>query len=224
MSARRLSPSRYVFWLNGLRELEPFPDRFWQGPNGESIATDEAAVWKRVLNFRVCRFLQPMRILETHGGSGVSTFFYRRAAPSAEIVSLSDFRLCREQSGFFDLIDVDPFGLPYEALRYALPLLAPNGVLIVSNGEAYAVLRNWRNVLYQPTSNTGRRLNRWVKEEYLPRLEALTNLPVRYFYAFPTTVRVVLSRRVLPPSLWEGCKQWMWYLERYEYETTTSFL
>lgn len=216
MKSCRLPPDRYALWLTGLRELEPFPEHFWEGRSGEAIGVDEASVWKRVLNLRLARFLQPSRILETHGGLGVSTFFYRRAAPNAEIVSLSDFKMCRTLSGFFDLIDIDPFGFPYDALDAALPLLAVQGVLLVSNGEAFAVGRNWQNVLYAPTTNVGRRLNRWVKDEYLPRLEALTGLTVRFFYAFPTTVRAVLSRRELPDELWRGCKQWKWYLERYE--------
>jgi len=213
-----INESRQAFLRRGLAELPDLPELHQRGRNGEELATDEAAVWKRVLDYRLAVWLKPARILETHGGMGIGTALYRHAAPQASIVALTDYRLAVDLTGQFDLIDVDPFGLPYAALAYALPLLAPDGVLLVSNGEALAVWRNLRRQQYAPTENFGRRLPRWVVAEYLPRLAALTHLPVRFFYAFPSNVRAVLCAHELPAHLWHGCQQWMWWLQRYANE------
>ena len=53
------------------------------GRNGEELATDEAAVWKRVLNYRIVKFLRPRTILETHKGLGISTCIYSSICPEA---------------------------------------------------------------------------------------------------------------------------------------------
>ncbi|RMG91196.1 MAG: hypothetical protein D6706_18430 [Chloroflexi bacterium] len=213
-----LNARRLAFLRQGLLELPDLPELHQVGRNGEELATDEAAVWKRVLNYRIAKHIQPQRILETHAGLGISTVLYMHACPSAEIVALCDWQQATI-TGQFDLIDVDPFGLPYDCLEFVCSYLAPQGVLMVSNGEALAVWRNLRRQQYIPTSNFGKRMPVWVCNEYLPRIAEITQVPVRFFYAFPSSIRVILSRRTLPDALWQGCKQWMWWLERYANQT-----
>jgi hypothetical protein len=115
----------------------------------------------------------------------------------------------------FDIIDIDPFGQPWTALSEWLNQLHWNGILFITNGEAHAVRRNLKNAQRYPTTNYGRRMPYWVRFEYLPQLERLTGLKVRFFYAFPTSIRAILSRKKLPASLWDGCPNWMWWLAKY---------
>lgn len=211
----RLSGERLRFWQQGMAELPDLPELARPGRNGESLATDEAAVWKRVLLYRVARYHQPERILETHSGVGISAALYRHACPRSLIFSLTDYRAVSRLRGSFDLIDIDPFGQPWDALALALPQLAPGGVLLVSNGEALAVWRNLRRQQRYPTQYYGRQMPLWVANEYLPRLEEITGRKVQFFYAFPSSVRAILSAAPLPSLLWEGCPRWMWWLQRY---------
>src|SRR5947199_4513129 len=76
------------------------------GKNGEELATDEAAVWKRVLNFRVARYLKPRSVFESNPGLGISTRIYTFA--NRDVVSLSAEDV--DKLPIVDLIDIDPFG------------------------------------------------------------------------------------------------------------------
>jgi len=114
-----------------------------------------------------------------------------------------------------DLVDIDPFGAPWRFVDNVRQLIGIRSVIQISNGEAHAVVRNLRRAQQYPTNNFGRGLPRWVTREYLPRLEDLLRMKVQFFYAFPTTVRAVLSGRRLPQRLWSGCPQWMWWLSKY---------
>jgi hypothetical protein len=181
------------------------------GRNGEELATDEASVWKRVLNYRVAAFRRPDSILETHPGQFVSTAIYRSARPSAHIFDHLD--MITESS--LDLIDIDPFGQPWDTITRVLPFIANDTVVFVSNGEAHAVRRNLKRAQRYPTTYFGRNMPRWITTEYLPRLTEMIGLPCRFFYAFPTTVRSVHSRGLLPNGLFNGCPQWMWWLAKY---------
>lgn len=197
---------------DGLRQL-PAIEFPLGGRNGETFATDEAAVWKRVLNYRLAQQVKPRLILETHPGLGISTVLYRQAYPKAQFIDLSQV-----QSDFhrpIELIDIDPFGSPWDMIDRVLPFLNARTVVQISNGEAHAVRRNLRRGQKYPTRYVGRQLPQWVIKEYLPRIERIVGLQVRFFYAFPTTVRVIMSRRTLPTHLWNGCPQWMWWLAKY---------
>jgi hypothetical protein len=183
------------------------------GRNGEILSTDEAAVWKRVLNYRLARYLKPERILETHPGLGISTTLYKHASPHTEFVNLLNAStIGRNRIG---LIDIDPFGSPWRSLEEVSSLICPETVIQVSNGEAHAVRRNLKRGQKYPTQYFGTLLPQWVTNEYLPRLQRILRLDVQFFYAFPTTVRVILSGFQLPDSLWSGCPNWMWWLPRY---------
>lgn len=211
-----MNKDRMKFLYAGLAQL-PDIDLSEAGRNGEELATDEAAVWKRVLNYRVCSWLKPDRILETHPGLGISTRLYRHAHPAAEIVALDHWQNSSTLGRTFTLIDIDPFGQPWDVLDACVPWLCHprQAVVMVSNGEALAVWRNLRRSQRYPTANYGKRLPRWVLDEYLPRLEQVTRMTVSFFYAFPTSIRSILSYKPLPSSLWDGCRQWQWWLKNY---------
>jgi len=219
----RLRGKRLVLWQEGMAELPWLPEFDQMGRNGEELATDEAAVWKRVLDLRVARWLRPDRILETHAGLGIGTALFRYACPQAEIVALRDWR-SGGVAGWFGLVDVDPFGQSWDVLEVVVSHLSEDGILMVSNGEALAVWRNLRKQQRYPTGNFGKRLPIWVVDEYLPRLGNVTGLEVQFFYAFPTSVRVILSNREIPVELWRGCPRWMWWLEKYAGKQQLDFL
>jgi hypothetical protein len=141
---------------------------------------------------------------------------YRAASPKSRVAANSP----RSDGKAFALIDIDPFGSPWDTLETLSKMIKAADVVFVSNGEAYAVRRGLRRGQKYPSRYSGRDLPKWVTREYLPRLERVTTLKVQFFYAFPTTVRAVLSRLQLPPSLWAGCPQWMWWLEKYAVATT----
>jgi hypothetical protein len=212
--AARMNSARRELMAAALRQLPPLSQALLslKGRNGDTLDTDEAAAWKRAINFRLASYLHPSHILETHPGLGISTAFYRQAAPNATISALEEGR---QPTLAADLVDVDPFGSPWGTLTTLQPVLSDRTVLLVSNGEAHAVRRNLRTGQAYPTQFWGKRLPLWVTLEYLPRLELITGLKVRFFYAFPTTIRAVLSAADLPRHLWEGCPRWMWWLQQY---------
>lgn len=207
-SNRKLSPERLQVWQRGMNAL---PDiKFPSGcmKNGEALDTDEAAVWKRVLNYRVAQFLRPNSILETHPGFRVSTQLYRTAAKNARILTLNEPIHVPDQ---VDLVDIDPFGQPWDAIDQVRTRLSKRGVVMVTSGEVQAVVRRLARAQRFKTHLYGRQTPRWVTEEYLPLLENKFTAKTAFFYAFPTSVRVILSRRKLPSRLWAGCPQWMWW-------------
>ena len=178
------------------------------GKNGEGWDTDEAEIWKRVLSFRVARHIQPQRILETHPGKGVGTYVYKSASPNADIYDNAD-------CGEVDLIDVDPFGWPWETLDSIQHLLLNNTVLFVTSGEIQAVSRNLTRAQFLKTVHYGKQSPIWVKKQYIPELENRTGLSCQFFFAFPTMVRVVLSRKEIPLDVFSGCPTWMSWFARY---------
>lgn len=181
---------------------------FVRGRNGEELATDEAAIWKRTLNYRIAAYLQPAGILETHPGLAVSTAFYKAAAPGAVPLRFgSDCNLAGA-----DLIDIDPFGQPWDTIVACSRHLRRARAVLVSNGEAYAVVRRWTRAQRFPSKYYGRDMPKWVVAEYLPRLEKALGMPCQFFYVFPTTVRSIHSCIGLPPTLFAGCPKWMRWL------------
>jgi hypothetical protein len=180
-----------------------------RGRNGEELATDEAAVWKRTLNYRIAAYLQPAGILETHPGLAISTAFYGEAAPGAALLR---FGSDRNLAGV-DLIDIDPFGQPWDTIATCTRQIRHARAVLVSNGEAYAVVRRWSRAQRFPSKYYGREMPRWVVSEYLPRLEKALGIPCQFFYVFPTTVRSIHSRVRLPRALFTGCPQWMRWLK-----------
>lgn len=215
-----MNKSRRDFLEQGLNEL---PKEFVEnyigvgGKNGETLAAyDEAEVWKRVLNYRLARFLRPYRIVETHGGLGVSTALYQLAC-DAEIVSCTHFQSELSSVDRADFIDIDPFGQPYEALELTVKKIdrSKPAILLVSNGEMVSVVRRLKNTQYLKTDYYGKTAHRWVEEQYLPFLEEKTGLNVQFYYIFPTTVRAVLANFKVPESVFSGCKKYMWWIEKY---------
>lgn len=215
-----MNKNRREFLEQGLNEL---PREFVEtyigvdGKNGETLAAyDEAEVWKRVLNYRLARFLRPYRIVETHGGLGVSTALYRLAC-DAEIISCSHFQKELPFVDCADFIDIDPFGQPYEALEMAIEIIDRKNpsVLLISNGEMFSVVRKLKNTQYLKTDYYGKTAYRWVEKQYLPFLEEKTGLSIQFYYIFPTTVRAILANFKIPEVVFSGCKKYMWWIEKY---------
>lgn len=203
-----MSPARARELDHALSQLPRISLPKRRGKNGEELATDEAAVWKRVLNFRVASFLKPNAIFESHPGFGISTKLYQAAAPTAVLHNPQTLR----HAAHVELADIDPFGQPWDTLLDNREILSKTRVVMVTNGEAYAVVRKWRSAQRFPSAYFGRQMPRWVVEEYLPRLERLVRIPCRFFYVFPTTVRSIHCEVALPETLFFGCPQWMWWL------------
>lgn len=176
------------------------------------MATDEAAIWKRVLNYRIVQSLQPRTILETHNGLGISTLIYKKTCPQATIY---DHNSSFHSLPAIDFIDIDPFGQPWDTINECCKLIQKSRVVAISNGEAYAVTRNWKKAQKYPTRFYGKLLPKWVTSDYIPRLEKITGLGCRFFYAFPTTIRAILSATRMPEELFMDCPQWMWWLKKY---------
>jgi hypothetical protein len=195
--------------LSALPKVE-FPS--FQGRNGEELATDEAAVWKRVINYRVASYIQPRIVLETHRGYGISSVLYLHASPLA---TLLDHNVPLSEIPYADIADIDPFGQPWDTISKYRRLLTTCQAVFVSNGEALLVIRNLRKAQRYPTDNFGTRIPHWVVNEYIPRLEATLNMPCRFFYVFPSTVRSIHSQTELPCQLFTDCPQWMWWLSKY---------
>lgn len=184
--------------------------------NGEGCFHDIAEVWKRILQYRLAMYLpDEEHVLETHAGYGVGRRIMLSANPRAEITSLDDYHQVLNLGGLYGLIDIDPFGQPWDVLDVVLPFLKPDGILCITNGEALAVWRNLKKQQRYPTYFFGKQMGRWVVEEYIPRLEAMTGLRCSWFYAYPSSVRVILSRHSLPSTLWHECPRWMWWLQKY---------
>jgi hypothetical protein len=207
-----MDQTRREHYLRARAALPPIPLPTRKTANGEDLDWDEASLWKRVLNYRVAQYLGASTFLETHPGIGVTTALFRHACPTARFLSLEG-DLCTVRPPM--LIDIDPFGQPWEILHQCSRFIERADVLFVSNGEAQAVHRNLKRAQRYPTQYFGRRMPRWVLREYIPRLEAFTGCHCAFFYAFPTTVRVALARCELPTSLFSDCPQWMWWLSRY---------
>lgn len=182
------------------------------GRNGEDLATDEAAVWKRVLNYRIAKHIRPKSILETHKGLGVGTRLYQYAYPDVRIF---DHETYVPSEDAIEMVDIDPFGQPWDSIEAYSAVLQKCNIALVSNGEAQAVVRNLRRAQRFPTNNFGRKMPVWVVNEYVPRLEDVLSMACCFYYAFPTTVRTIHSRIEMPIRLFRDCPRWMWWLARY---------
>ena len=213
--------------MNGQRRLDferglaALPQDLRIGPvgkNGETLNFDEAEVWKRVLAWRVANWMQPSSILETHKGLGMSARVYQHAAPQSLIYSCSDFvqDLGAVADNSVDLLDIDPFGQPYIALKLALPKLKKSGnvVLFITNGEMMAVCRGLTKSQFLKTTYKGLGALSWPAETYIPYLVKQTELTYRFDYAFPTTSRVILTRGPLPTCVYKDCPKQMSWLKR----------
>lgn len=202
---------RFEIWKQGLRELPRLCIKTQGLLNGDALATDEASVWKRVLSYRIAKALQPKTILETHPGAGITSQLFQIAAPRSKLLDYNHGHV----PGGVDLIDVDPFGQPWPFLRGVISRLAGSGVVMVSSGEVQAVVRRLRKAQTFKTNYYGRETPTWIVKEHIPRLEDLCQARAAFFYAFPTSVRVILARTELPTSLWDGCPRWMWWFSKY---------
>jgi hypothetical protein len=182
-----------------------------EGRNGEGIFHDEAEIQKRIISYRLSRYLQPNQIIESHPGLGLGSRIYREASPTS-IHGTINATIPVSPSKQIILVDIDPFGSPWSTLNRHAGLVQTAQVVQITSGEIYAVVRNWKRAQRIPTMNFGKLAPKWVEEEYIPNLERFLGKKCRYFYAFPTSVRVVLSNSRLPSCIWAGCLRWLsWF-------------
>lgn len=93
----------------------------------------------------------------------------------------------------FDLVDLDPFGTCYDLFPLVREVV-PRGVVCVTTGEIFQVYRGLnRRPGRPPTSFKGRDVSKWVVQELLPELIAMFDAKLIHFYAYPTSVRVILA-------------------------------
>jgi hypothetical protein len=213
----RIPKSRTVAYANlvelALRELPVQHLRTKNLRNGEGVFHDEAEIQKRLINFRLAKRFKPRLVVESHPGLGIGSRLYRLASPSVSVKQISDFISAEEWRNA--IVDIDPFGRPWETLERYKSSIRLSSVVMVTSGEIHSVVRNLKRTFYFPTERVGKDSPQWVVRELIPRVEDLTNMPCRFFYAFPTSVRLILSRRKLPLGLWKGCQQWLWWFSRY---------
>lgn len=218
-----MNNERIKFLKLGIKEL---PNEFLDyaktisGENGEIFDADEAGVWKRVLDYRLAKFLKPKYVLETHSGKFLASKLYELASPESTLISMTHYQDLPDKidDGVVDFVDVDPYGLPYDALKYVMPKLADKFVISITNGEIVQVTRKLKGV-YLKSNYSGKDSWKWVENIYIPYLEKLLNADAAYFYIFPTSVRVILSKGIeLPSELFEGCEKYMWWIKKYAHK------
>jgi hypothetical protein len=182
--------------------------------NGEGLFHDEAEIQKRILSYRLAQYLKPAVIIESHPGLGVGSFLYRHATPKAAVLTIEQFsQMNTRQRGAF--IDIDPFGSPWKTLEIYTKLLRAAAVVQVTNGEIYSVVRNWKRAQRRPTLNYGTRTPKWVVDEYIPAVEQFLGKKCQFFYAFPTSIRLIMSNIRLPSYIWSDCIKWLsWFGNR----------
>lgn len=95
----------------------------------------------------------------------------------------------------FDLVDCDPFGTCYDLLPMVSQLVSC-GVVCITSGEIFQVYRGLNRRLGRPDANLyrGHAASKWVIEGLIPELLAMfPSSQLLHFYAYPTSVRVILS-------------------------------
>jgi hypothetical protein len=95
----------------------------------------------------------------------------------------------------FDLVDLDPFGTCYELLPLVVRLV-PRGVVCITTGEIFQVYRGLNRRPGRPpaTAFRGHKVSQWVVNALIPELKrACGNARLIHFYAYPTSVRVILA-------------------------------
>jgi hypothetical protein len=104
-------------------------------------------------------------------------------------------RMALERKLQFDFVDFDPFGTCYDLLPL-LRQLVPRGIVCITTGEIFQVYRGLNRRPGRPTAFEfrGRNVSQWVVQKLLPELVAACgNARLVHFYAYPTSVRVILA-------------------------------
>lgn len=182
----------------------------------EQLAVDEAAIWKRIINYRLVTSYHFQSILETHGGEGLSTYIYKQYSKANRIVSCSDYEkdIANLDFGIFDLIDIDPFGQPWDAIELIKKLYdINNSIVMVTNGEAMLVSRKLLNSLRYRTEYWGKDVTKWCIEEYIPLVENILGMKCQFYYIYPSSARLILANKEIEKFIFEGCPQYMWWVQ-----------
>lgn len=170
--------------------------------SGEGLNAHAGAAWKRVLQYRIAKYTQPRRILQTHGGNNIGSQYYLAASPESDMV------VCRHWesevhgiAGTFDLIDIDPYGCPIDVIDATNGLLAEGGVLIVTSGMAFQAKLGY--IKGNPYS--GRDMGKWASDDYVPMIAERADLAVIHYYVHPNMIRITLGNSILPASVFNDC-------------------
>ena len=123
---------------------------------------------------------------------------------------------------YFDLVDCDPFGTCYELF----PLVArivPRGIVCITSGEIFQVYRGLNRRPGRPAAckYRGRNVWQWVVKMLLPELVGVFGgARIAHFYAYPTSVRVVLAVGgfPLPSQAFSGRPRFLGWLSSVEEE------
>jgi hypothetical protein len=184
--------------------------------NGEGLFTDEAEVFKRVLQIRIAEYIKPKSVIETHAGKGIGTYIYKNNGHCNNIFSChSNFEkelLDCQITG--ELIDVDPYGFCYNALEKTRMFWQEDSILTVSSGEIMSIVRGLKNDVLK-TKYKGREFIKWIPD-YVMHIESLTKMKCVFYYAFPSTIRLFLTNRLLPKDIFYDIPSLMWWLKKYK--------
>lgn len=116
----------------------------------------------------------------------------------------------------FDLVDCDPFGTCYELLSLVAQVV-PRGVVCVTSGEIFQVYRGLNRRPARPPADEfrGHRVTEWVVKILVPELmKACGYARLLHFYAYPTSVRVILAlgRFKISPQLFRDRPNFLGWL------------
>jgi hypothetical protein len=116
----------------------------------------------------------------------------------------------------FDMVDFDPFGTCYELLPFVKQLV-PRGMVCITTGEIFQVYRGINRRPGRPPAHNfrGPKVSQWVVGELLPELvEACGDAKLVHFYAYPSSVRVILAVGgfVLPRALFRKRPRFLGWL------------
>jgi hypothetical protein len=95
----------------------------------------------------------------------------------------------------FELVDCDPFGTCYELLPL-IPHVVPRGIVCITSGEVLQVYRGLNRRPGRPPAEEfrGHMVSQWVVKMLIPELiAACGDARLVHFYAYPTSVRVILA-------------------------------
>jgi hypothetical protein len=182
--------------------------------HGEGIFLDETECWKRVLQQRLSNYYKPKTLIETHKGKGIGSFIYKKNNPilhsceydyESELKNINSFNC--------DLIDIDPYGFCYDAIKNTKRFFYEKTILCVTSGEIMTVARNLKNNKVK-TGHYGKNTAEWIPY-FINEIEILTEMKCHFFYASEVIIRLFLSKIELEKSLFNDCPQYMGWLQKY---------
>lgn len=129
------------------------------------------------------------------------------------------------------LVDLDPFGNCYEQLPIAIRLLQNEGVLCVTSGELYAIMRGTRlHKRYGDLLNalgTNKDFYLFPEKVLIPYILTISKFELVYYYVYPTSTRIIFADKVwckLLRPLFDGFPRYLGFLSRYNKGVQRTFV